>query len=106
VQVIKIIFTVSLFILLNGCLQSTAMVGPATTFIYTGNIYHAGVNYSANKAVEKETGMTTTELITNQMTNSKKTNNQDNQIQKELENSLRVLLELNIQKTHEIISKE
>ena len=42
-------------------MQSTAMVGPAITLASTGNIYQAGFSFEG-KAVENETGMTTTEL--------------------------------------------
>ncbi len=46
--------------LLNNCYQSTAMVGPALSFASTGSLYQAGLSYSANKAIEKETGLTAT----------------------------------------------
>ncbi len=85
-------------IFLNNCVQSTAMVGPTATFISTGNIYHAGASFGANKAVEKETGMTTSEIITNQVVNKSKNN-----VNKELENSIKILVDLNIKKTHDII---
>ena len=97
----KIILLLSLAVFLNGCVQSTAMVGPAVTFASTGNIYNAGFSLGANKAVENETGMTTSELITKQVNKNK-----DTKIDKELENSLKILLDLNIQKTHSIISKK
>ena len=97
----KIILLLSLAVFLNGCVQSTAMVGPAVTFASTGNIYNAGLSLGANKAVENETGMTTSELITKQVNK-----NQETKMDEELENSLKILLDLNIQKTHSIISKK
>ena len=48
---------------LNGCVQSTALLGPAYTLVSTGNVYHAGLSYGSNKAVKKVTGKTTTENI-------------------------------------------
>ena len=63
-EIKKIIFLFGLLVILNGCLQSTAMVGPAMTLASTGNIYQAGFTFSANKAVEKETGMPTHEYVT------------------------------------------
>jgi len=48
---------------LNGCAQSTALLGPAYTLVNTGNIYHAGISYGSGKAVKKITGKTPTENI-------------------------------------------
>tara|TARA_B100001175_G_scaffold25020_1_gene18552 strand:+ start:735 stop:1007 length:273 start_codon:yes stop_codon:yes gene_type:complete len=44
--------------LLNGCYQSTAMIGPTLSFASSGSLYQAGLSFSANKAIEKETGLT------------------------------------------------
>ena len=43
-------------IFLNGCLQSTALLGPGVTVISTGNIPQAGFQYIANESIKKETG--------------------------------------------------
>jgi hypothetical protein len=43
-------------IFLNGCLQSTAMLGPGVTLVTTGNVFQAGLQYGANTAIKKETG--------------------------------------------------
>ena len=59
----KIITGFFLLCFLNGCVQSTALLGPAYTLISTGNIYHAGVSYGSNQAVKKITGKSTTENI-------------------------------------------
>ena len=61
IKKIVLYFCISLF--LTGCYQSTAMVGPAITLASTGSISQAGLAYMTNKAVEKETGMTTTEYV-------------------------------------------
>ena len=47
-----------LFILitLNGCVQSTAFLGPAVTGASTGNIYQAGLSYTSNSLLEKQLG--------------------------------------------------
>jgi len=52
----KILFFIACVILLNGCAQSTAFLGPAVTVAATGNVYQAGINYGINEAVKKETG--------------------------------------------------
>ena len=44
------------FVLLNGCVQSTALLGPGITLASTGNVLQAGLQYGANSAIKKETG--------------------------------------------------
>ena len=100
-KLISFLFLCIIFVLTNGCVQSTAMIGPAITLTSTGNIYQAGASFGANKAVENETGMTTPELVASQIQNNKKlvTNT-------ELEKSLLILVDLNIEKTRKIIDKK
>ena len=82
-------------------MQSTAMIGPTMTLVSTGNLYQAGFSYGANKAVEKETGMQTTEYLINKIEdNQKKIISTDDEITK----SLQILLELNIEKTRKLIN--
>ena len=52
----KINFIFFTFVLLNGCMQSTALLGPGVTIIATGNIPQAGFQYVANKSIEDKTG--------------------------------------------------
>ena len=52
----KIYFFVLISILLTGCIQSTALLGPGVTIATTGNIMQAGLQYGANSAIKKETG--------------------------------------------------
>jgi len=59
----KIIAGLFLLFFLNGCVQSTALLGPAYTLASTGNVYQAGFSYGSNQAVEKITGKSTTENI-------------------------------------------
>ena len=54
-------------LVLSGCAQSTAMLGPAITLASTGNVGQAGMTYFTNKAVEKETGMNTITLVSNKI---------------------------------------
>lgn len=100
-RLIRFLFLCSLVVLTNGCVQSTAMIGPAITLASSGNIYQAGASFGANKAVENETGMTTPELVASQIQNNKKlvTNN-------ELEKSLMILIDLNVEKTRKIIDNK
>ena len=50
-------------IFLNGCIQSTALLGPGLTVATTGNIVQAGLQYGANSAIKKETGKDTLEHL-------------------------------------------
>ncbi len=54
-------------IILSGCAQSTAMLGPALTLASTGNVSQAGLTFFTNKAVEEETGMDTVTFVSNQI---------------------------------------
>tara|TARA_B100001173_G_scaffold6037_1_gene5264 strand:+ start:1023 stop:1319 length:297 start_codon:yes stop_codon:yes gene_type:complete len=60
---LKMSFLLLSLIFLNGCLQSTAMIGPGVTLATTGNIFQAGFQYGANTAIKNETGKNTLEHI-------------------------------------------
>ena len=67
----KIFAGLFLLFFLNGCVQNTALLGPAYTLASTGNIYHAGLSYSSNQAIENITGKTPTENIKSLIDNKK-----------------------------------
>ena len=90
---------ISYLIFLNGCVQSTTMVGPAVTLVSTGNFAQAGFSIGANKAVKEETGFTTTELIAKKFNEHNLISNVDNSI----EDDLYILLNSNIKKTRKIL---
>ena len=52
----KIYFLVLISVMLTGCIQSTALLGPSITVATTGNIMQAGLQYGANTAIKNETG--------------------------------------------------
>ena len=52
----KIFFFIVVTLLLNNCVQSTALMGPALTVASTGNVVQAGIQYGTNHAIKKETG--------------------------------------------------
>ena len=54
-------------LILTGCVQSTAMMGPALTLASTGNVSQAGVTFFTNKAVKEETGMDTVSYVSNKI---------------------------------------
>ena len=49
------------FVMLTGCFQSIAFLGPAITGASTGKIYQAGLSYGTNMIMLQATGKTTTE---------------------------------------------
>ena len=55
----KIFIIFSFLIFLNGCIQTTSLLGPGITIATTGNILQAGFQYGANSVIEKETGKNT-----------------------------------------------
>ena len=81
-------------------MQSTAMIGPAVTLASTGNVFNSGMSYATNKAIQKETGLNTTEIISNKFKNKKNINSND------IQNKLFNLVELNISRTKKILNKK
>ena len=59
----KIIISILAMSFLTGCLQNTALLGPAITVASTGNIYQAGLSYGSSKTIKKMTGKTPTENV-------------------------------------------
>ena len=96
IKKIVLYFCISLF--LTGCYQSTAMVGPAITLASTGNFSQAGLAYFTNKAVEKETGMSTTEYVSTILQEkTKKTKKTKNT--KKIDEELLILVQTNFEQT-------
>ena len=71
-KLLKILFILSFLIFLNGCLQTTALLGPGLTIATTGNVLQAGFQYGANSVIEKETGKNTFELFQDVVDNQSK----------------------------------
>ena len=89
----KILTYIFVGIILSGCAQSTAMIGPAITLASSGNISQAGLTFVTNKAVEKETGMDTVSYVSNQIEKQ----NSKTKLKREFKN----LVETNFVKTRE-----
>ena len=94
----KIIAGSVLLFFLNGCVQSTALLGPAYTLASTGNIYQAGLSYGSNQAVKKITGKSPTENIQNLVDNKKKKIKEE-----EKQEEFFALVKSRIEKTSKII---
>ena len=59
----KITFILILLVLLSGCAQSSAFLGPAITVAATGNVAQAGFTYGTNEAIKRETGKDTVQYV-------------------------------------------
>ncbi|MDB0029696.1 hypothetical protein N9D93_00410 [bacterium] len=94
----KIIAGLFLLFFLNGCAQSTALLGPAYTLVSTGNIYQASLSYGSNQAVRNITGKTPTENIKS-LVDSKKKKIEE----KEKQDEFFALVKSRIEKTSKII---
>ena len=89
----KIFIYIVTVIILSGCAQSTAMLGPAITLASTGNVSQAGITYITNKAVEKETGMDTVSFVSQQL--------EQKNSKTRLRREFKKLVETNFEKTRE-----
>ena len=69
---LKIFFIIFSLIFLNGCLQTTALLGPGITVATTGNVLQAGFQYGANTVIENETGKNTLEHLKSALDSQKK----------------------------------
>ena len=59
----KIVFILMSVVLLTGCAQSTAFLGPAITVAVTGNIAQGGFTYGTNEVIKRETGKDTMQYV-------------------------------------------
>ena len=89
----KILTYILVGVILSGCAQSTAMIGPVITIASTGNASQAGLTFFTNKAVEKETGMDTVSYVSNKIEEQ----NSKTKLKREFKN----LVETNFVKTRE-----
>jgi len=76
----KTIAPIFFLLLLNGCVQNTAFLGPAIAGVGSGSVHQAVLSYGSNKAVTQITGKTTAEnlknfLMTNKEIDSENANN-------------------------------
>ena len=82
------------FISLNGCIESTALLGPAITVGTSGNVYQASISYVSNQILYNTTGKTTIEHVTFFLDSTN-----------EFEGDLNLILVDNIEETKEILKQ-
>ncbi len=97
----NIILYLVLSLFLTGCLQTTAMIGPAITLASTGNISQAGMTFFANKAIKDETGINTLEFASNKIDERKNKKEVDDNFN--INNNFIILVKNNFDKARKII---
>ena len=95
-----IFITTSLFFL-NGCVETTAFLGPAITGMSTGSVYEAGLSYGANSVVKNKTGQSTVDHITQLLEKDDKRKDKN-----KLNNDFIELVEKRVKSTRAIIYPE
>lgn len=90
----KLILLLVGFISLNGCIESTALLGPAITVGTSGNVYQASISYASNQILYNATGKTTMEHVTFFLDSTN-----------EFEGDLNLILVDNIEETKEILKQ-
>ena len=81
-------------ITLNGCVDGTALLGPAISVGTSGNVYQAGLSYTSNQVIYRATGKTPVEHIAT-LLDSKD----------EFEGDLNLILTDNIEKIQKVLKK-
>jgi len=61
---IKLIFGLLILVFLNGCIQNSALLGPAVA-VTSGNSLQAGLQFGTNSIIKRETGEDTFTHIKN-----------------------------------------
>ena len=85
----KIIIGLFLLCFLNGCVQSTVLLGPAITIGTTGNVVQAGVQLGTNHAIKQETGKDAFTHITDAVDEDKRKKNFNKNFVKLLESRIK-----------------
>jgi len=82
------------FVALNGCIESTALLGPAITVGTSGNVYQASISYASNQILYNTTGKTAIEHVTSFL-----------DPQNEFEGDLNLVLKDSIEDAKEVLKK-
>ena len=90
----KLIFLLFSLATLNGCIESTALLGPAISVGTSGNVYQASLSYASNTLIYNATGKTTIEHVATFLDPTD-----------EFEGDLKPILMNNIKNTKEVLKK-
>jgi len=84
---------------LNGCVQNTALLGPAYTLVNSGSLVQASLSYGSSKAIKNITGKTPTENMKSFVIIEKKT-----VVEEENYDEFFALVKSRIEKTSKLIN--
>ena len=97
----KVAFILMSVVLLTGCVQSTAFLGPAITVAATGNIAQAGFTYGTNEAIKRETGKDTIQYVSSLLEPEDKNLLESGDKKVTIDEDLIALVESSIKKTRQ-----
>ena len=97
----KITFILMSVVLLTGCVQSTAFLGPAITVAATGNLVQGGFTYGTNEVFKKETGKDTIQYVSSLLEPEDKNLLESGDKKVTIDEDLIVLVESSIKKTRQ-----
>ena len=97
----KVVFILMSLVLLTGCVQSSAFLGPAITVAATGNIAQAGFTYGTNEVFKKETGKDTIQYVSSLLEPEDKNLLESKDKQVIIDEDLVALVESSIKKTRQ-----
>ena len=98
----KLILGLFFLVFLNGCTQTTALLGPVYTLGSTGNVLQAGLSYGSDKIITEATGKSPAENLKEIIDKSDKQLKSINK-KNSIDNDLYFLVKTNIEKTSKII---
>ena len=102
----KIVFILMSVVLLTGCAQSTAFLGPAITVAATGNIAQAGFTYGTNEVIKRETGKDTIQYVSSLLEPEDKNLLKSEDKKVTINEDLVALVESSIKKTRQKLLQE
>ena len=97
----KIAFILMSVVLLTGCVQSTAFLGPAITIAATGNIAQGGFTYGTNEVIKRETGQDTIHYVSSLLQSEDKNLFEPEDKKVTINEDLVALVESSIKKTRQ-----
>ena len=97
----KIAFILMSVVLLTGCAQSTAFIGPALTVAATGDITQAGFTYGTNEIIKRETGKDTVQYVSSLLEHEDKNLLEPEDKKVTINEDLIALVESSIKKTRQ-----
>ena len=93
-------------VLLTGCAQSTAFLGPAITIAATGNVAQAGFTYGTNEVFKKETGKDTIQYVSSLLEVEDKSLLKPKEKKSKIDEDFIALVESSIKKTRQKLLQE